>query len=425
MSGFLPADFALLFFLIHFVSPTSEQAQSANPQRTAENAAQTAMPAEWTNRVETLAGKIADAVKASKTVSLDVQNLSSLGAGDAEMIHKALRAELQKHGIRIASSGTDVKVTLSENLERFIWIAEVHGKDEPRVFIASLEGKATGSVPIARKPVVLHRELIWQQTEPMMDFLVSDVSADGRPQMFVLEAKRIVSYRKENGEWKPSETFALPTPDNRPRDIRGLIDTADHLFTFKLSDVQCSGGGTVSFELKCEKGATAAWPLVAGGQDRGFMAIVEGRNYFGGDLDVYGDAEVEAPPFYSVAVMKELKGAEWILAEVDGKSRKYNDANEARAVYAGWGDDVVNVASGCGTDWQILASAPGDWTVTDRLQSYDVEHGAATASGEPLEFAGPILAMWPTLDAKAVRVVSKNLKTGEYEASIVSVSCAY
>ena len=391
----------------------------------AETPEQSAMPAEWTTRIETLASKITDAVKPSKAISLDVHNLSSLGAGDVEVIRRALRAELQQRGIRIASSGVDVKVTLSENADRFVWVAAVHQKDESKVLIANLEGKAGGTVPVARKSVVLHREMVWQQPEPIMDFLISDVSTDGRPQMFVLEEKRIIRYRKENGEWKSSETFAISVPDHRPRDIRGLIDAADHLFTFKLSDAQCTGGATVSFELKCEKVPTSAWPLLAGGIDRGFMAIVEGRNYFGGDLDVYGDVEVEAPLFYSIAVMKQLKGAEWILAEVDGKSRRYNNANRAMAVYSGWGDDVVSVAAGCGNDWQTLASAPGDWTETDRLQSYDVEQSVAVANGDPVEFSGPIFAMWPTLDAKVVRVVSKNLKTGMYEASIITVSCVF
>ena len=382
------------------------------------------MPEEWTIRVGTLAGQIAEAARPSKAIALEVQNISSLPAADVEMIRQAFQKQLANRGIRIAATGVDVKVTLSENIERFLWIAEIRRKGEATVFIANLEGKASANVAVVRQSVVLQRELVWQQAEPMMDFLVSDVSADGRPQMFVLEAKRILSYRKENGEWKPSETFAIPVPDHRPRDIRGQIDAAAHLFTFRLSDAQCSGGATVSFELKCEKGATAAWPLVAGGQDRGFMAIVEGRNYFGGDLDVYGYAEVEAPPFYSVAVMKQLKGADWILAEVDGKSRRYNDAKKAAEVYSGWGDEVVSVASGCGTDWQILASGTGDWTGPDRLRSYNVEKETVVADSEPLEFSGPILTLWPSLDARTARVVSKNLQTGMYEASILTAGCS-
>jgi hypothetical protein len=72
----------------------------------------------------------------------------------------------------------------------------------------------------------------------------------------------------------------------------------------------------------------------------------------------------------------------------------------------------------------MLASVAGDWTEPDRLRSYDVAKDAAVADSEPLEFSGPILALWPMLDARTARVVSKNLQTGMYEASIVTVSCS-
>ena len=154
------------------------------------------------------------------------------------------------------------------------------------------------------------------------------------------------------------------------------------------------------------------------------MNMVENRNYFGGDIDIYGDVEVQAPPFFSVAVMKRMVGGDWILAELDGKSRKYHESSKAAATYTGWGDNVVSIAQGCGDDWQILASAAGDWTEPDRLRSYEVSGNAPPRpDSEPLEFPGPILALWPSLNGSTARVVSKNLQTGAYEASIVSVAC--
>jgi hypothetical protein len=258
----------------------------------------------------------------------------------------------------------------------------------------------------------------------MMDFLISGISPDGRPLMLVLETSRIVSYRKEMGSWIPVETFSIRIPDHRQRDLRGLIDASAGLFYFHLSDTSCSGAARVSLELTCEKGGAGPWPIFAGGQDRGSMNMVENRNYFGGDLDIYGDVEVETLPFFSVAVMKRMNGGDWILAELDGKSRKYQDSSTAAATYAGWGDNVVSIAQGCGDDWQILASATGDWTEPDRLQSYEVSGDAPPRpNSEPLEFPGPILALWPSLNGSTARVVSKNLKTGVYEASIVSVAC--
>jgi len=422
-------SFLLLAFLIifsHFISvPVAHgQSSAASSQLHGQDATGPAMPLEWANRVGTLAGQIAEAVRPSKVISLEVQNISSLGATDVEMIRHGLQQELSRRGIRIEPGGLDVKVTLSENIERFVWIAEVRRKDEATVFIASLEGKATANSPVARHSVVLQREVVWQQTEPMMDFLVADVAPEGLPVMFVLEAKRIVSYRKEKGSWNAAETFPVPVPDHRPRDLRGLADAFEELFSFQLSDANCEGAAAQKFELTCKKGSPPAWPILSGGQDRGSMNIVSNRNYFDGDLDVYGDVETHEPPFYSIAVMRRMKGSQWILAELDGKSRKYDESLKATAAYSGWGDEIVAVAPGCGNDWQILASAAGDWTEPDRLRSYDVAKDAAVADSEPLEFSGPILALWPLLDARTVRVVSKNLQTGMYEASVVTASCS-
>jgi hypothetical protein len=422
-------SFLLLTFLIvfsHFISSRVANGQSSAPsaQVPTQDSKGPAMPLEWANRVQTLAGQIAEAVRPSKAISLEVQNISSLGAADVEMIRRELQQQLARRGIGIEADGLDVKVTLSENIERFVWIAEVRHKNEATVFIAGLEGKATANSPAVRQSVVLQREVVWQQAEPMMDFLVSDVAPEGLPAMFVLEAKRIVSYRKEKGSWTAAETFPIPVPDHRPRDLRGLADAFEELFSFQLSDANCEGAAANRFELTCKKGSPPAWPILSGGQDRGSMNIVSNRNYFDGDLDVYGDVEAQEPPFYSIAVMRKMKGSQWILAELDGKSRKYDESLKATAAYSGWGDEIVAVAPGCGNDWQILASATGDWTEPDRLRSYDVEKDAAAADSEPLEFSGPILALWPLLDARTARVVSKNLQTGMYEASIVTVSCS-
>src|SRR5579862_550038 len=374
-------SFLLLAFLItfsHFISVRVAHGQSTVPssQLHGQDAAGPAMPLEWAIRVGTLAGQIAEAVRPSKAISLEVQNISSLGAADAEMIRHGLQQELSRRGIRIEAGGLDVKVTLSENIERFVWIAEVRRKDEATVFIASLEGKATPNLPAVRHSVVLQREVVWQQAEPMMDFLVADVTPEGLPVMFVLEAKRIVSYRNEKGSWNAAQTFPIPVPDRRPRDLRGLADVFEELFSFQLSDANCEGAAADRFDLTCKKGSPPAWPILSGGQERGSMNIVSNRNYFDGDLDVYGDVETHEPPFYSIAVMRRMKGSQWILAELDGKSRKYDESLKAAAAYSGWGDEIVAVAPGCGNDWQILASAAGDWTELDRLRSYDVAKDA-------------------------------------------------
>jgi len=40
-----------------------------------------------------------------------------------------------------------------------------------------------------------------------------------------------------------------------------------------------------------------------------------------------------------------------------------------------------------------------------------------------LQVPGPVLTLWPANDGKSARVVTRNLETGDYEASIVTVAC--
>ena len=136
------------------------------------------------------------------------------------------------------------------------------------------------------------------------------------------------------------------------------------------------------------------------------------------------------PEFFSLADNRWVTdgGELWIQAEIDGKSRVYNNDNEAFkpvSTFSGWGDDIASINLPCGPGWQVLVSGTGDWTEPDRLQVYQIdEHYRAQPVGEPLSFPGPIVTMWPSEDGKSARVISKNLQTGMYEASVVTVSCS-
>ncbi len=84
--------------------------------------------------------------------------------------------------------------------------------------------------------------------------------------------------------------------------------------------------------------------------------------------------------------------------------------------------DRAILAPVCGLDDPILASGFGDWTESDSIQIYEGSRQRDAVS-QQIQFAGPVLALWASEGGKTARVVSRNLKTGAYEASIVSVSC--
>jgi hypothetical protein len=80
------------------------------------------------------------------------------------------------------------------------------------------------------------------------------------------------------------------------------------------------------------------------------------------------------------------------------------------------------LASTCSGSPLVLSTGSGDWTVPDFIQAYE-DKNQREPIAQPIQFPGPILALWPSEDGKTARVVSRNLQTGAYEASIVSVSC--
>ena len=76
----------------------------------------------------------------------------------------------------------------------------------------------------------------------------------------------------------------------------------------------------------------------------------------------------------------------------------------------------------CGIASVSLIAGPGDWTEPDFVEAYGIRNQAEVVS-QQVQLSGPVIEMWRESDGKSARVVSRDLQTGEYEASIVSVSC--
>jgi hypothetical protein len=91
------------------------------------------------------------------------------------------------------------------------------------------------------------------------------------------------------------------------------------------------------------------------------------------------------------------------------------------------GSEVASIPGKCGSGSVILASGTGDWTQPDSIQGYlsGDSQGQAVASGDPVAFDGPIFSLQPAGKEGAARAVARNLKTGNYEAYIVTATCSY
>ena len=97
--------------------------------------AMAARAADWSATEQQLARKIV-AVTGPGAVALTVENRSSLGRRDSEIVQNGLRSALEQvgHPIREGRAGCcQVTISLSENPTSYVWVAEIRqGKARPR-----------------------------------------------------------------------------------------------------------------------------------------------------------------------------------------------------------------------------------------------------------------------------------------------------
>ena len=113
--------------------------------------------------------------------------------------------------------------------------------------------------------------------------------------------------------------------------------------------------------------------------------------------------------------------AVWLVAATDG-SLHVLDGSSEQTLSARWGSDVASVKSNCGSGWQILATQPGVGS-TDAVRAFEMPEQNLVQVSVPMEFAGPVTALWTEASGSGAIAVSKNAATGNYEAYRVSVAC--
>src|SRR6478672_2604536 len=139
-----------------------------------------AVPAEtqnWGGAEEQLAGKIV-AAAGPKTMALEVLNRSSLSAAMTDDIRRNLLTQLAVRGARfVAADQADatVRVSLSEDLQSYLWIAEIRqGANSPSIVMVSLPRSTPASVEPEAAEMALRRIPLWSQPERILDVAVVD-----------------------------------------------------------------------------------------------------------------------------------------------------------------------------------------------------------------------------------------------------------
>lgn len=373
---FLTFSYAILFVAL-FSLPTLIPKTCAAQNRVAVRLvsakgrqAANAPPADWDTAVRELVDRVAGLLAPPARIDLAVNNVSSLSPDDVATIGERLKAELTKRHCLLAGAqppDVNLTVTLSEGAEGYLIVAQVRREaSEPAQQVAMVSVSRAAKKAERAGGVSLALTRIWGQSGAILDFALPAVAAGAAPEMIVLERGRLAFYSRQQDQWQLGQAVAITPTRSWLRAEQGHIDISQGLAmgSAGLPGIECKGDFTNPQTIHCGfvSQDTQAW--------------------------IQGDA----------AVPKELD----------------------------IGGEVASVGLECDGRPVMLATGKGDWTQPDSIQAYEVDttgRTAAVLTGSPVDFAGPVTSLWATGASGVARAVVHNLKSGNYEAWVVTASC--
>jgi len=403
--------------------------------------AMAALGADWSAVEQQLAKKIA-AVIGPGTVRLSVENRSSLGRRDSDVVQNGLKSALEQSGIHLVQAeqaSAAVNLTLSENETSYVWVAEIHqGAAEPAVVMVSVP--RSGRSPTHESmPIALRKTAIWTQDDRMLDLAV--LEENGSPsRIAVLGAENVSVYRIQNGKWQLEMTMPITHARPWPVDVRGrLVLAFDRTLSAYLPGVLCripASGATLT--ITCHA-SDDPWPIVptpinasvfpsagSGAAPSAGVAALAAffaptRNYFTGVLSPAVGKVSTVSKFYTAAFVPREKYTLWLFASSDGRVHFVDGTNDQPSSFE-WGSEIAALKTPCGAGWQVLATGSGD-QAEDSVRAYEFPDRDPVGVSPALDFAGPVSALWTESKGDSAIAISKNRDTGSYEAYRLSLAC--
>lgn len=368
-----------------------------------------AQAANWEQPAADLARQIA-ALAGPGPARLIVLNHSTLAISEIPAIRRLLERDLRGYGVvaGTADSATQIRVTLSQNQDGGLWVAEVVEGSESRVAMLPV---ALGSAAVSPggPNLTLRRTLIFSQPAQILDAAVMNIA--GVPLLIVLEPDRIATYtRNANSfaaistgpaatipEWRESQSFPVAHTRPYPRDPRGRLlltpehapnSTSDQVFAAYLPGVVCSGAGTgLQLAVSCSD-SDDPWPISE--TQRAFYNST--RDFFTGVLAPgYG---LDLAPFYQAAEIPRATGPALLLANTDGRVVLIeNGTVKPLTGTADWGSDLALIRSNCGSGAQLLVSGSGSAAAGDSLRAYEISGREAVPVSGSVTVDGAIVGL--------------------------------
>ena len=387
-----------------------------------------AFASDWRAPEEQLAQKLA-AITGPGVVSLEVDNHSSISSAEVEEIRRGLVSFLAIAGVRVwqpDQAAANIIVTLSENLQDYVWVAEIRQSANDRsLVLVSLPHPESAMNPQNTSPVTIRVEPLISQPDPILDVVVFE----GSPRrILVLSPAAITVQEFQNGRWTSVQSLPISAPKPLPRDSRGrIVLRKDHLFDAYLPGLVCRGSGSGALNMNCAP-SDDPWPLQT--ENSGVSGVsaffAPARNFFTGALVPGIGKEKSAPPFYSTAAVWRPNYALWIFSGVDGQLHLLDGMNEQTLGRIRWGSDIAGVHAACRQDWQVLADSAeisADNEIRDSVQAFEFPDREPLAVSQKLALNGTVTALWTTSSGQGAIAVYRNSATGDYEALQLNLDC--
>jgi hypothetical protein len=399
------------------------------------------LAADWSVPEQQLARKIV-AVTGPGAVALTVENRSSLSKRESEIVSDGLHSALETLGLRFVKpeqAAAAVAISLSENLNAYIWVAEIRLGDKVSIEMVSkphVDGVVSTRDAV---PLSIRKIPVWAQEEQILDVLVLEENTV--PTHIAVLGPEVVSlYRLQGGKWQREQALGVAHTRPWPRDLRGrLTPGKDHLLDAYLPGVLCHSTNGASLTLSCQE-SDDPWPLVAGsaggGVSANFPSLVAStlpaipqvggffastRNFFTGALAPGVGKFATVPKFYSAAFLPRGRYVLWLFAAVDGQIHMVDGVSDQPA-RLNWGSDVASLRTACGAGWQVLATSSGV-PGSDSMRAYEFPDRDAVPVSAALDFGATVTALWTEAKGDTAMAVTRNGETGSYEAFRVAVAC--
>lgn len=379
-----------------------------------------ASAADWSVPVGQLAAKIV-AANGPGTIAFDVANRSSITPADVDTIRTAIADQLSTSGVRVVkpdqASGA-IHITLSENLQSFVWIATIQRGSESKVMIVSTPRLDMPSPIHEPAQFTIRKIQAWSQDDRILDVAIVDSSP---PQVIVLDPEKIAIYGLHE-QWKLEQSFRVNHSRPWPRDLRGrLVLRPDHSFDAYLPGAMCSGTGAPS-NVTC-RDSDDPWPL--GTQAAAMNAFFSPtRNFFTGALAPGIGKDRTVPQFYTAAPVPRERFGFWLFAGIDGQTYEVDGSNPQLPMRLNWGSDIAAIKTTCSSGWQIFASSNGDGTASDSIRAYEFPDRDPVPVSLPVDMNGLVTALWTESSGSGAIAVIRNQQTGRYEAFRLEITCS-